>query len=188
MYSIKRLLVWILRIRHCRGFGVQSPSDYSFIRYVINEHYPYYAYSDLDRAFPFQDRKTRKIGRLCFRLANFLQPDVIVNSPSSPVLPEYLTAGCRKAFIVDGVADLTRIDLLIFGLSDGSEDLFAEAVRKADSKSVFVMDGIRRNREGKDFWKRVRADDRVGITFDLFDVGIVFFDRKRYKQNYLVNF
>jgi hypothetical protein len=28
----------------------------------------------------------------------------------------------------------------------------------------------------------------VGITFDLFDLGIIFFDRKRFKQHYTVNF
>ena len=37
---------WLCRCKYCRGFGVQSPSAYSFIRYVINEHYPYYAYSE----------------------------------------------------------------------------------------------------------------------------------------------
>ena len=41
------MAVWLSRINHCRGFGVQSPSAYAFIRYVVNEHYPYYAYEDL---------------------------------------------------------------------------------------------------------------------------------------------
>ena len=41
-YKVQRYLHWLRRIKYCRGFGVQSPSAYRFIRYVINEHYPYY--------------------------------------------------------------------------------------------------------------------------------------------------
>ena len=44
MNRARRILTWIRRIRHCRGFGIQSPTDYRFVRNVINENYPYHAY------------------------------------------------------------------------------------------------------------------------------------------------
>lgn len=185
---MRRMLVWALRIRHCRGFGVQSPSDYAFIRYVINEHYPYYAYSDIDAAFPGLGAMERKIGRLCFRVANFLQPENIVLHSSSVVLPEFLRAGCRRANIVSGFSGMPRVELFVSGLSGDYEPLFAAAVQKAAADSVFVIEGIRRDRDAKRFWRRLCSDRRVGVTFDLFYVGIVFFDTKRYKQSYLVNF
>ena len=47
MNQLKRYLVWLGRIHRCGGFGIQSPTDYSFVRYVINEHWPYYAYDSL---------------------------------------------------------------------------------------------------------------------------------------------
>ena len=47
MNPIKRYIIWLRRMSYSRGFGVQSPSAYRFIRYVISEHYPYYAYADL---------------------------------------------------------------------------------------------------------------------------------------------
>ena len=34
------------RIGHCRGFGIQSPTDFMFVREVVNEHWPYYAYTE----------------------------------------------------------------------------------------------------------------------------------------------
>ena len=62
-------MIWIYRWRHCRGFGVQSPSDYSFIRYVINEHYPYYAYDELYDQLNV-DKLKKKKADLLFRIAN----------------------------------------------------------------------------------------------------------------------
>ncbi len=53
---------WLRRCGYCRGFGVQSPSAYSFIRYVINEHYPYYAYQELQEQFPQLNRREHKVG------------------------------------------------------------------------------------------------------------------------------
>ena len=47
-YYIQSISRWLLRCRYSRGFGIQSPSAYSFERYVVNEHDPYYAY-DYDR-------------------------------------------------------------------------------------------------------------------------------------------
>ena len=46
-YYLKRVILWTFRMGYSRGFGVQSPSSYSFLRYVVNEHYPYYAYQNL---------------------------------------------------------------------------------------------------------------------------------------------
>ena len=40
----------------------------------------------------------------------------------------------------------------------------------------------------KDGWKEVIADPRTGITFDLYDVGLVFFDKERVKEHRIVNF
>ena len=70
MNQLKRCLVWLSRIHRCRGFGIQSPTDYSFVRYVINEHWPYYAYQQ----FNSDDWLVEKLGHLYFRLANWRQP------------------------------------------------------------------------------------------------------------------
>ena len=76
---IRHIAVWLSRIAYCRGFGIQSPSAYAFVRYVINEHYPYYAYRQLDSAAPSLSRADRKRMRLCLRVANQLQPQYIVD-------------------------------------------------------------------------------------------------------------
>ena len=85
---------WLRRCGYCRGFGVQSPSAYAFIRYVINEHYPYYAYQELKERLVHLDRRQHKLGRLLLRLANFWQPEISICNDS--LFEDYLHAGCRK--------------------------------------------------------------------------------------------
>ena len=33
MNLLTRLFVWLSRLHHCRGFGIQSPTDYWLVRY-----------------------------------------------------------------------------------------------------------------------------------------------------------
>lgn len=188
IYILKEALVWLSRIGRCRGFGVQSPTDYSFIRYVVNEHYPYYAYADLAARHPADGRLQRKLGRLCMRIANFLQPSVIVNGCVSDSLPDYLRAGCRRAAVRSDAADADTADLIVVPATAGGERLFADAVGKTTGRSVLVVTGIKDNRAARRFWRAVVADRRVGVTFDLYYAGVAFFDTKRYKHNYIVNF
>jgi hypothetical protein len=51
--------------------------------------------------------------------------------------------------------------------------------------TVLIVDGICKDRH---FWRSLVADERTGITFDLYYCGIVLFDKKRHKQNYIINF
>ena len=193
MYYINRWAVWIMRAFHCRGFGVQSPSDYSFIRYVVNEHYPYYAYSELAAAMPQAGRLTHKMGRLYLRMANYRQPRVIVYAgQQNAAYKAYMQAGCKRAVIADSIgqaiARQTHIDMLIVRLDDSSEDVIVSALEHVDSRSVFVIEGINRNKAARAFWQRVIKDERIRVTFDLYYAGVLFFDVRRYKQHYKVNF
>ena len=76
---IVRAWVWLRRIGYCRGFGIQSPWAYSLVRYVINEHFPYYAYAGLYARFPEADIVRRKLGQFYLRLANYVQPAMVMS-------------------------------------------------------------------------------------------------------------
>lgn len=103
MYDIRRMIVWAWRCRHSRGFGVQSPWAYSFIRYVVNEHYPYYAYKQLESKVKAVSGPERRLCQLYFRMANYLQPRSVVDfgSPFEP-FRAYVSAGCRRAEVSRG--------------------------------------------------------------------------------------
>lgn len=170
--QLKAASVWLRRIGHCRGFGIQSPSDYWLVRYVINEHWPYYQYEALGRN---DDWLTRKLGRLCFRIANWRQPAVIESS----AYREYLQAGCRKA--VWGESS----ELMVLSLEGDWRSRLSYIYNKVSADSVLVVTGLSKAR---DVWREIVNDERAVLTFDLYYCGIVLFDKKRDKKNYIVNF
>lgn len=172
MERLKAAAVWLCRIGHTRGFGIQSPTDYWVVRYVINEHWPYYQYEMLG---PDDDWLTRKLGRLCFRLANWLQPSVVESS----TYKEYLKAGCKKMVFGESA------ELVVMPLERDSQDRLTNIYNKVSPRSVLLLTGISR---AKELWRKVVDDERTGITFDLYYCGIVMFDKKRDKRNYIINF
>lgn len=58
--------------------------------------------------------------------------------------------------------------------------------RKGDLGTVVIIEGIHRDGETRRLWREVIASEKVGVSFDLYDCGIVFFDTKMHKRNYKV--
>jgi len=173
MFNIKRSLVWLGRLPRSCGFGIQSPTDYRFMRYVINDHWPYYAYNQLGLN---DDKLRKKIGLLCFRLANERQPQVIVDRMGLDV---YLTAGCRRSTVVQQT-DLP-IELAVVPMDEEGLVLLGQC----DERSVIVYCNIKTQPK---LWHSVKDDARTVVTFDLYDCGIALFDKHQSKNNYKVNF
>lgn len=177
-----RWLVWLSRIHCCRGFGIQSPTDYAFVRYVVNEHWPYYAYNELHES----DWLREKLGRLYLRLANWRQPTVILSDDYQ----QWWLAGCKKAKCMPNLSPLAPCPLPLNNIelahiSINQWDDFLSFLPKCDQQTVLVVEDICRNRP---LWQQIARDQRTGTTFDLYYCGIVFFDTKRYKHNYKINF
>jgi len=172
MNQLKRCLVWLSRINHCMGFGIQSPRDYAFVRYVINEHWPYYAYSE----FPVTDWLTDKLGKLYFRLANWRQPSTMEHD----TYEYYFKAGHHSIVFTSDIdhVELARVDIEL-------HEEYESLVQRANGSSLLVVEGIHRNWTR---WHHIVRDERVGTTFDLYYCGIVFFDQDRYKHHYKINF
>ena len=172
MNQIKRCLVWLSRIHRCRGFGIQSPTDYSFVRYVINEHWPYYAYEQLRS----NDWLIQKFGRLYFRLSNWRQPTVMI----ADEYQQYWQAGCNKTAFS---TNINKVELARVTIEENEK--WEELLAKCDQYSVIVVEGIWRDWNR---WQMIESDVRTSITYNLYYCGIVLFDKTRYKHNYIINF
>ena len=60
-------------------------------------------------------------------------------------------------------------------------DVLAGKVRE---KSVIVVDDIHYSEEMEKAWKAICADERVTSTIDLYQMGLVFFDKHYWRRNY----
>lgn len=161
LYLLKSSLIWLKRCTHCRGFGVQSPSAYRFIRYVINEHYPYYAYEELKEHMNMLSKHQHKLGRLFFRLANFWQPDFCYCD--QPQFLKYAQAGFHRMksgtiseFLEKSafrcVPNTDRILILVD--LEYAADVLDELLTKCTSQTLLVVNGI--NNKNRALWKNFR--------------------------------
>jgi precorrin-6B methylase 2 len=50
--------------------------------------------------------------------------------------------------------------------------------------SILIIDGIARNKDMKDLWKKIKNHPETRLTIDLLALGIVFFDEKLHKKHY----
>ncbi len=172
MKRIKHVLIWLSRIHRTLGFGIQSPTDYAFVRLVVNEHGLYYAYQELKA----DDWLTEKLGRLYFRLANWRQPQEMIPDDYQ----QWWHAGCHQTRFVNHPqrVELARIDVQ-------DKEQWEKLCNHADAQSVVVVENISSHPKQ---WHSMQADSRTSVTFDLYYCGIVFFDKRRYKQHYIINF
>ena len=175
MYRLSNPIIWLRRFRHRCGYGVHSPFAFHFITDVIYEKAPYYAYRDLDKSLPLKDRlRVRKVLHLLLRISNWKQPkDILCLMPSNNVV-RYLKAGCRKSNIIYNVPE-GQVDLC--WLSEPCADICIHL----HEHSMLVLDNLDKHKE----WF---LNLPSVISFDLYDIGIAFFDTKYNKQHYIVNF
>ena len=196
MSQIGSLLVWLRRSRHSRGFGVQSPWAYRFIRYVVNEHYPYYAYDDLSRLYEGYPKQIQKLCRLYFRIANFWQAEQALDYSAASetdvnqLYGTFMKRGCNKLEVVPvrHAGDFSSVRLMRLSVEGDYRQVFEKAVSLANASTMIIVEQIKRDKESRTFWKSIVDDPRCITTFDLYYCGIIFFDKKRYKENYVVNF
>lgn len=190
-YRVKWVWNWIHRMGYSRGFGVQSPSAYSFIRYVLTEHYPYYAYDELKMRFKSFDHATKKKGRLYFRLANYAQAShwFDYHSAEQPYAA-YVHEGCRKTVFqaIDGKTIPHTFRIARLSMTEDYQAVYEALCKVATDDSILILEGINANKDTKAFWKRVQESQKATRTYDLFLCGIIVFDTSKHKHHYIVNF
>lgn len=175
MQKVTNPLVWLARFRHRKGYGVHSPFAFRFITDVIYERHPYYAYTELDKALPLSMRLRQRKGlHLLLRLANYLQPQTILLPKDAWWEKRYMQSGCKSARIKCQLAAGQVAMCFLKAPSD-------EALQHLDEHSVLLLDNLQRHR---DWFKSIPSV----VSFDLYDLGIAFFDKQYNKQYYIVNF
>ena len=169
--------VWVFlkRIRHCAGFGVQSPTDYAFVREVIYERWPYAQYAELEAKFYGTSRFLLKLSQLLLRVANYAQASRIgIIGPLPPVMEAHLKAGCRKSEIMTVKGQKSKDK----GRGEGTLDFSPSSL---DIFPLLIATEL------NDDWKAYISQEHI-ISFDLYYLGIAFYDEKRYREEHVINF
>ena len=190
-YYIKTSYRWLLRCRYSRGFGIQSPSAFSFVCNVINNHHTYDCYEEFRQEMAHHSKSFRKLGKLFCRLAHYWQPQYVVMGDYN--FASYVYAGCPSTLVrmIDDYyfAEESARALVIIDL-DWLADEYTrnELLDAATDSLLLVVMGIDKNRHYHQLWQKLLADDRCGVAYDLYSCGIIFFDMSKYKQVYKINF
>lgn len=190
-YYLKRVILWTFRMGYSRGFGVQSPSSYSFLRYVVNEHYPYYAYQNLKNESGNVGPLILKLSRFYFRMANYCQSDFWYDyEAGNDSYKRYVVAGCKSTSFIPftEVDDIDTFQIARISLSRDYEKVYNHLAEHSNNESILIIENIKRDKQTREFWKQVIEDRRTFVTFDLYYCGVVFFDSTKCKCNYKVNF
>lgn len=176
-------LVWLWRVRHRCGYGVHSPFAFDFLTQVVYNRSAYYAYQELDLLHPtligLLGLRPRKIARLLFRLANYQHPKTAVFIADNAVNYAYMRAAVPSVKWLDEYGEISLVD---FVYTDKPVERILDGMAEG---SMLVVGDLQHN---KSFWLQLQADKRVTLTFDLYDVGVVFVRFPLNKQDYVVNF
>ncbi len=168
----------------------------------------------LDRAKPGHPCYPKSSDRRLFKLVNRFQPEVVVEvGTGSGLSMQYMAAAKRSAWCVTFDRELlpyvterlkpsgieyrklpdepgtvlqgfSEIGLLHIAHTDAYREVFDEAWAHLSARSLVVVEGIHDSKEKLAWWKSIVADERVGMTLDLYDMGVVFFDLSRPKQQF----
>ena len=190
MLGVKDL---IYRYRHNRGYGVQSPYAFHFVTAVVAEKHAFYAYSTINKAAAKCGYKAAR-ARLLFRVANYARSHSIIMCEPCEAASQALTLARPSAqtTLIDASAHNISaalgngqpLGLLYVGASKNYAPVVEQALGHASSSSIIIVEGIHSSREKRNWWQRVKQNPAVAVTFDLYSMGILFFDKNYRKQHY----
>ena len=196
LLALKRPFIWLYRFRHRCGYGVHSPFAFNLITHVIYETTPYYKYKELaSEQKRLTPQKDRAWGDESLKVK---QPATIVDAGMQAASSLYLKAAKEGAdytaatdlseLFLESGASVDFLYLHDYRRPEFVEEVFRICADRTAQTSVFVIEGIRYTSRMRAVWRRISRHEKAGITFDLYDLGIIFFDKTRIKQDYIVNF
>lgn len=187
---IKKPFIWLKRFRKRRGYNVHSPFAFNFITTIIYQRGTYYRYRDINE-LPRFEMETRRILKLIFRLVNFMQPKTIYYRSNNSSLPKVMQWAKSDIEISSEIEKYHKLDFVYLSF-DQNIDEIAHVIdnlwSKFHSDTMFVLSGIGYSKPLYKVWYELTQRKEAGISFDLYDVGILLFDKSKNKQDYIINY
>ena len=157
-----------------------------------------------------------EVYRLLFRVTDYVHPEVIVEvgtrtglaacsmalarpmghcvaigAESMSVLPILLHLTLRKgdemALFSEELQRIGSVECLHVAHTPHYREVVEMALPHVCDKSLFIIDGIRDNAAKRTWWRNLKESPLTGVCYDLGTIGLIFFDKSRYKDTYWIN-
>ena len=205
---------WINRQRHNRGYGVQSPSAFFFVTQVLKERLPYYAYPTLEEIAEEEgcpEKRLKQLFRIanhhnpknCIAAGSPAAACAMATAKASAAIhciaesmPGKKAAAllaehnCRSMTgdmaenLESKLREVQHIGMLYIGNVPQRAELLETALRYTNDNSLIAIDGIRNDEATKAWWQTVVENKATIITYDLYNTGLLYFNKERRKQHY----
>lgn len=178
MMLLRNPIIWLRRIAKRKGYGIHSPFAFDFVTDVLYNKEQYYAYRSIDSSLRWWQRgRVRDLHHLMLRLANYHAPQTLYCHGLEASLVRACQLGKQGVTLVSS-ADSRPADMIVIDHAD--ERVFS----LVGDNTMLVLCDLTHNLA---FWKQIRDNDRVRVTFDLYDLGIAFSRPTLNEQHYIIN-
>lgn len=83
--------------------------------------------------------------------------------------------------------ELGSIQLLHVAHTANYKAVVETALPYVTQHTLFIIEDIHTDKEKQDWWRGLRESNTTGISYDLGPIGLLFFDKSRYKDSYWIN-
>ena len=189
MRRIKEKAARLRRYPRGRGFGVQSPNDYNFITKVVKGRIDKDCCAVTDKENEDVHKDGYKFVHLCYRVAQYLKPSrCICLTHDEDNVSHYVKAAVPDVILEHSYESIYEDGKCLVILSPAVDYTakVGDILNAASENMWMIVEGIRTDDETYKAWLKITDDMRARITFDLYNYGIICFDKKRYKQKYKI--
>lgn len=196
--AILHTWVRLRRFPHRCGYGIHSPFAFQLVTGVVYEKGEYYAYRPLAALRKGTTTALdERDDRLLLRLINHHRADSCwVVGRDTDLSCRYLQAGrarCRIRHADEATPALLNAWLADEGMPDMVcligcprwHELLRTLLPHCHDRCLIAIEGIHRHK-GTRHWEEAISEEAVRVTFDLYDWGLLYFEKRLNKQDYLI--
>lgn len=136
--------------------------------------------------------------RLLFRLANDNQPrTALFVGPDTADEQLYVAAACQKCTCynaatteeaVQQASKMGHIDFLFLNTSEPIAPILDALLPYAGQHALFIVYGIHHSHQACSVERERKKTEAVRVTFDLYWLGLAYFEARLNKQDYTINY
>ena len=195
LYLIKYLkYLFVSKTKH----GVHSPFVFELVTKVIDVKTDLHEFL-LNEQLKLKGKKNKKYLKLLVRLCQHFQPKNILEISSHTLEKSNLLAKINpqsKLFYVQNNNikqdhKLKVIDLVLIRSNINSINTIRDiqlGLKYIHNDSFLIIENIHKTKKMESVWSKIITHNKVSVSIDLFQIGIIFFRKEQVKENFIIRF